>query len=99
MFSARFLTAKEAFDAGIVQFLANRDDIDQEVFDYAKRIAANAPLTVKAAKAAINVFEQGGMKEEVQDVRKLITACFNSADYREGRRAFAEKRSPAFTGS
>ena len=99
MFSARFLTAEEAFEAGIVQFIADRDSIDQQVLEYARRIAANAPLTVKAAKAAINAYERGGSNEAVQDVRALITACFNSSDYQEGRKAFAEKRNPAFTGS
>ena len=99
MFSARFLTAEEAFDAGIVQFVAERDKIDEEVVAYASRIAGNAPLTVKAAKAALNAYERGGTSDEVRSVRELIAACFNSSDYREGRRAFAEKRKPQFQGS
>ena len=99
MFSARFLTAEEAFEAGIVQFIFDRESIDQEVLEYAQRIASNAPLTVKAAKAAINAYERGGSVEEVHAVRELITACFNSSDYREGRKAFAEKRTPEFSGS
>ena len=51
MFSARFLTAEEAFEAGIVQFIFDRESIDQEVLEYAQRIATNAPLTVKAAQS------------------------------------------------
>ena len=82
-----------------MQFISDRDSIDPQVHEYAQRIAANAPLTVKAAKAAVNAYERGGSKEDVGAVRELITACFNSSDYREGRNAFAEKRKPAFSGN
>ena len=99
LFSARFLDAKEAYDAGIVQFIVERDEIDEEVKAYAERIAQNAPLTIRAAKAAVNAFEQGGREEDIKSVRALVTECFDSDDYREGRKAFAEKRRPQFVGS
>ena len=63
---------------------------------YAKTIAENAPLTVKAAKAAINAWERGSRAEEVNAVRAMVDACFDSEDYREGRKAFAAKRKPEF---
>ena len=65
---------------------------------YAKQIATNAPLTVAAAKAAINAYERGGQIDDVEAVEALVSACFDSDDYKEGRRAFAEKRPPEFTG-
>ena len=61
-------------------------------------IARNAPLTVRAAKAAVEAWEAGERPEHLAKVRELVDACFNSADYREGRRAFAEKRKPVFRG-
>lgn len=99
LFSARFLTAQEAYDAGIVQFVVERDEIDAEVQAYCDRISRNAPLTIKAAKAAVNAYERGGQTDEVKAVRALVRDCFDSADYKEGRTAFAEKRTPNFNGS
>ena len=66
--------------------------------DYARRVAANAPLTVRAAKAAVDAWERGGNEDDLDGVRQLVDACFDSEDYREGRRAFAEKRPPSFVG-
>lgn len=99
LFSARFLTSEEAYDAGIVQFVCERDEIDAEVKAYCERIGGNAPLTIKAAKAAVDAYENGGQSDEVQAVRALVRACFDSSDYKEGRTAFAEKRRPNFTGN
>ncbi len=99
LFSARFLSAEEAFDAGIVQFVVERDHIDSEVEAYCERIAGNAPLTVKAAKAAVDAYERGGEPNDIESVHALVRACFDSSDYKEGRQAFAEKRRPNFTGA
>ena len=98
LFSARFLGAEEAQRAGLVQFISPRDRIRNDVIAYATQIATNAPLTVAAAKAAINAYERGGQIDDVEAVEVLVSACFDSDDYKEGRRAFAEKRTPEFTG-
>lgn len=98
LLSARFLGAEEALRIGLVNFIETRDTIEDAVTEYAQRVAGNAPLTVKAAKAAINAWEKGGVKEELDNVRQLVEACFDSDDYKEGRRAFAEKRTPRFGG-
>lgn len=98
LLSARFLGAEESLRVGLINFIESRDDIRDAVNEYAKRITRNAPLTVKAAKAAINAWERGGQKEDLDNVRRLVEACFDSDDYKEGRRAFAEKRTPQFGG-
>jgi enoyl-CoA hydratase/carnithine racemase len=54
-------------------------------------MAGNAPLTIRAAKAAI----RGADREEVA---RLVAICRESEDLQEGRRAFFEKRPPRFTG-
>ena len=96
MFSARFLHAEEALRIGLVNFIESRETISDAVTDYARRVAGNAPLTVRAAKAAVEAWEAGERPEHLAKVRELVDACFNSEDYREGRRAFAEKRKPVF---
>jgi len=98
MFSARFMEAQEARELGLINFISSRDDIEAQTIAYAEQIAGNAPLTVKAAKAAINAWERGSRKDEVAEVDALVNACFDSQDYKEGRRAFKEKRTPDFKG-
>ena len=96
MFSARFMEPAEAKEMGLVNFVCSREDIEGQVRAYAERVAGNAPMTVRAAKAAVNAFERGGRVDEVSAVKALVDACFDSDDYKEGRRAFAEKRPPEF---
>lgn len=98
MFSARFMEADEALGMGLINFIEPRDAIESTCIAYAERVAGNAPLTVAAAKAALNTWERGAETDEIKAVRAQVSNCFNSEDYQEGRRAFAEKRPPQFQG-
>lgn len=98
MFSARFFDAAEAQRMGLVNHIYSSDEIEHACVDYAALVAANAPLTVAAAKAAINAWESGSKTEALEAVRKQVDVCFNSEDYKEGQRAFKDKRSPVFMG-
>jgi enoyl-CoA hydratase/carnithine racemase len=98
LFSARTLDADEALRIGLIDFIVPRETLNDEVVAYARRIAANAPLTIRAAKAAVAVFERGGRSDEIAEVQRKVNACFDSDDYKEGRRAFMEKRPPRFNG-
>ncbi len=98
MFSARFMEAEEAKGMGLINFIEPREDIEAKCLDYARTIAGNAPLTVAAAKAALNSWERGSRTDDVDAVRAQVDACFDSDDYKEGRRAFREKRTPHFQG-
>ncbi len=98
LFSARFLEADEALRLGLINFVSSRESIEAECLAYATRIAGNAPLTVRAAKAAMNAWERGGRADEIAAVDTLVKGCFDSEDYKEGRRAFGEKRTPLFEG-
>lgn len=99
MFSARFMEADEAHGMGLINFIEPSDNIEAACLAYAERIVGNAPLTIKATKAALNTWEAGSEPEAVNTVRDMVDACFNSEDYKEGRSAFAAKRPPKFQGN
>ena len=98
MFSARFIGADEALQMGLINFLVPVEELERRVIDYALLVAGNAPLTVKAAKAAINEAVKDVEARDLSSVEALVNGCFDSEDYREGRRAFMEKRPADFKG-
>jgi enoyl-CoA hydratase len=97
-FTARIFSAEEARVMGLVNRVVPKAEVEAYVRDYAARIAANAPLTVKAAKMAIEATTKDPDRRELGRVDAAVNACFDSEDYKEGRRAFMEKRKPAFQG-
>jgi enoyl-CoA hydratase len=98
LFSARQLAAAEAQQIGLVNRVVPADRLRAEVMGLARQIAQNAPLTVAACKVAIRESGRPAEQRDTRRVEAMIDACFRSADYREGQRAFAEKRPPMFTG-
>jgi enoyl-CoA hydratase len=98
LFSARFLAADEALRVGLVNTVVEDPNIETHVREYAATIAANAPLTIRATKEAMRVFEQYSTNPAAQEIEALVDRCFDSDDYKEGRRAFLDKRTPQFHG-
>jgi enoyl-CoA hydratase len=98
LFTARRLPAAEAVAVGLVNRVVAAADLEATVADLAASITANAPLTVAAAKAALRQARRPRDERDLAQVQELVEACFRSEDYREGQRAFAEKRPPRFTG-
>jgi len=99
LFSARRFSAAEALQMGLVNRVVPADRLRPEVMSLAGSIAANAPLTVAAAKAAIRAAGRSADLRDLARVEAMVEACFRSEDYQEGQRAFAEKRPPVFRGS
>ena len=98
LFSARFLEADEALRVGLLNVVVDTAELEAQVLHYAARLAANAPLTLQAAKAAVRLFEHATDMADTSTVAALVAQCFDSHDYREGRRAFLAKRPPIFQG-
>jgi enoyl-CoA hydratase len=93
-YTARVYDARSAQTMGMV--LAVVDDVFAHCTNLAQEIADNAPLTIQAAKKTLVALSED--EENMTSVKTAIDACFKSHDYAEGRLAFAQKRSPQFTG-
>ncbi len=99
MFTAKSIDAATAFRLGLVQEVVPTEDLEAHVGEIAAMIASNAPLTVKAMKfIGTQVMEPDPAKRDFERCDQLVADCFASDDYIEGRRAFMEKRKPAFEG-
>ncbi|MBM3551925.1 MAG: enoyl-CoA hydratase [Alphaproteobacteria bacterium] len=97
-YAARRLTAVEANERGFVSQLFAPESFEGGVHALAETIAAGAPLTLRAAKAAIRAAGRLPGAPSHEQCEALASACFDSDDYMEGRAAFLEKRAPRFSG-
>ena len=97
-FTARQFTAEEARIMGLVNRIVPHAELESYVTDYARQIAENAPLTVTAIKQVVGEAVKDPADRDLALCDRLVRECFESEDYAEGRRAFAEKRKPVFRG-
>jgi enoyl-CoA hydratase/carnithine racemase len=77
--------------------VVERDELDSTAVAIAGDIASNAPLSLKGNKRAIRTLREYALRPPENVERELVElreSCFRSEDFREGVRAFAEKRPP-----
>ena len=98
LFTGRLFDAAEAERMGFVTRVVPDEDLDAAVDRCAAEIAANAPLSIRAIKVAIGEALKPPTDRDRARCDALAAACNESEDYREGQRAFAERRAPEFRG-
>jgi len=97
-YTARQFSAEEALGMGLINRLVPESELESYVQNYCDLIAANAPLTIRAAKQIVREALKDESKRDMALCQRVVDECFASSDYTEGRTAFMEKRRPVFTG-
>ena len=92
------ISAREAFDAGLVSHVFADDDYTEGLNKIVRRLAGGAPLAFAATKKAINAATLGGLGDAFQRERAGQSLLLRTEDVAEGMKAFAEKRRPNFHG-
>jgi enoyl-CoA hydratase/carnithine racemase len=98
LYSARTVGDREALAIGFIQRLLPAAELEAATYAYLRQVADNAPLSVRGSKATIESYLKGYTEERRERLKAQALEAFESEDYREGTRAFLEKRPPRFQG-
>ncbi|WP_462136929.1 enoyl-CoA hydratase/isomerase family protein [Candidatus Mycalebacterium sp.] len=99
-FAAETFTAHQALQAGLVSEVTSPSAVEDTVYALARKIVSGAPLSIQAAKQGLNILAKSS-KPSAKDsaaVRATLEKIGKSADFKEGMKSVAEKRTPVFKG-
>ncbi|MBI2917790.1 MAG: enoyl-CoA hydratase/isomerase family protein [Chloroflexi bacterium] len=98
--TGRFMEAQRAREIGLVHFVAPEAELPKVTYALAQELAQNGPLAMAGTKRIINrhITDQRLAPEIETEFQAIVDRAWNSEDNKEARRAFAEKRKPAFQG-
>ncbi|MGH3320960.1 MAG: enoyl-CoA hydratase/isomerase family protein [Streptosporangiaceae bacterium] len=92
------ISARRAHETGFANDVVPSDELMPTAFRLAERIAANAPLTVRASRRMVDLAGEMGRTEAWDAADAVFEPVYRSADAQEGPRAFQERRTPRWTG-
>ena len=98
LFTGDRYDAKWAASVGLINRLCQKDALLQQTEDLATAISENAPLSLRATKNVFETSSKASCESSIERLEKMVAACFESEDYKEGWEAFLEKRRPKFKG-
>jgi enoyl-CoA hydratase/carnithine racemase len=98
IFSADTFSGEEALADGVVDWLVDPEELDEEVAEMFEKISSNAPLSIQAAKRSINRGLSKSIKEALEAEQTAYRSIIGTRDRREGLTAFKEKRPPDWKG-
>jgi enoyl-CoA hydratase/carnithine racemase len=98
MYTGMRIGSAEALRIGLVDRVVPDAELWEATTEIARTISGNAPLAIQAAKITITQVLKDESKRDMDAIKTIGTACMDSEDFREGRRAFMEKRKPQFKG-
>lgn len=98
IFTGKMITAKEAYEIGLINKVVPHEELMKEVFALAEQLKANGTIAISLSKECINKSLSLDMDSGLMLEAKDFGICFGTEDQKEGMTAFLEKRRPTFLG-